>query len=301
MLRWRIIIGTFLVAVLLGLCWLDMHSRWPGVFLLPLALLLCILGTEELLAIFRAAGQACSPWAVRVGVLLTVLSASLPIVRDGLARNLPDGNLGYLAMGLAAGLLVILLSELAGYTHGGRSMTKLASGALALLYLGGLLGFIIHLRLLSVRGDISQGGMLAMFSMIAVVKFTDIGAYFTGRAWGRHKMAPVLSPGKTMEGAAGGLVLAVVTALIVLGPVANKLGLPSPHGPARWWIGTVTFGLLVGLAGMVGDLAESLLKREAGVKDSSTWLPGFGGVLDLVDSLLVAAPVAYALWVLGVV
>jgi phosphatidate cytidylyltransferase len=301
LLRWRIIIGTFLVAVLLGLCRLDLRTEWPGVYLLPLAMLLCILGTEELMAIFRSAGHACSPWAVRTGVLLTVLIATLPIARVPLARWLLAGNLGYLAMGLAAGLLVILLAELAHYTHGGHSLAKLAYSAFALMYLGGLLGFIVHLRLLPVRGDVARGGMLAMFSMIAVVKFTDIGAYIAGRAWGRHKMAPVLSPGKTLEGAAGGLVLAVLTALVVLGPVATKLGLPSPHSPARWWVGAVTFGLLVGLAGMVGDLAESLLKREAGVKDSSTWLPGFGGVLDLVDSLLVAAPVAYVLWVLGVV
>jgi phosphatidate cytidylyltransferase len=111
----------------------------------------------------------------------------------------------------------------------------------------------------------------------------DTGAYFTGRLLGRHKMAPVLSPKKTWEGAAGGMVAAVLTALGInaLGPVLHPLA-------------AVGFGLTVGIAGLLGDLAESLIKRDCQQKDASQIMPGFGGVLDVVDAIIFAGPVAYA-------
>ncbi len=140
---------------------------------------------------------------------------------------------------------------------------------------------------------------MAMLSMIIVVKATDIGAYSVGRIWGRHKLAPQLSPGKTWEGVVGGLLFAIAAALLVLGPLAGSMGLASNRGSTLWLGCAVIYALLVSVAGILGDLAESLLKREARFKDSSTWLPGFGGVLDLLDSLLVAAPVAYFCWVSG--
>ena len=143
--------------------------------------------------------------------------------------------------------------------------------------------------------------MLALFSMIAIVKFTDIGAYFGGRQWGRHKIAPVISPGKTWEGAASGLTLGIAISLFTLGPLARLMGVASERGLLAWLSGAIFYGLIVSMTGMMGDLAESLLKRDAGVKDSSTWLPGFGGVLDLLDSLLLAAPMAHLMWIVGVV
>jgi phosphatidate cytidylyltransferase len=106
---------------------------------------------------------------------------------------------------------------------------------------------------------------------------------------GRTRMAPVLSPGKTWEGAAASIAGSLAAAWLVL----ERLPIEPPTGP---WGGWPVFGLAVGLAGMLGDLAESLLKREADVKDSGGSLGGMGGVLDLVDSLLFAAPVAWILW-----
>jgi len=91
----------------------------------------------------------------------------------------------------------------------------------------------------------------------------------------------------------------VVGALLALGPLASALGVTNNRSLPVWLGGALAYGMVVSWAGICGDLAESLLKRDAGVKDSSTWLPGFGGVLDLLDSLLIAAPVAYFCWISG--
>ena len=127
----------------------------------------------------------------------------------------------------------------------------------------------------------------------------DTGAYTVGRLIGRHKMAPRISPGKTMEGAIGALVFACVGSWAAFRWIVPLAIRDSVTHAALW--GWLAFGLLVGTAGMMGDLAESFLKRDVGVKDSSTWMPGFGGVLDILDSLLLSAPVAWFCWALGLV
>jgi phosphatidate cytidylyltransferase len=136
--------------------------------------------------------------------------------------------------------------------------------------------------------------MLALVSLIATVKMSDTGQYWMGRMFGRHKLAPAVSPGKTWEGALGGVLFAIGTAWLIFtwGDLALTVGDA---------IAITSFAAAVAVAGIVGDLAESMLKRDAGVKDSSTWMPGFGGVLDLLDSLLGAAPVAYLFWALRMV
>ncbi len=297
-LRWRLIIGTVLVALLLGLCWLDVHATRPGTYLFLLGFVLCLLAVEELVAMFRAIGHEPQASAIRFGALATYWAACAPIIRP---QDWPYAPLAGLACGMAVGFAINVIVEIFRYRAPGQSLNNLALGSFAIVYIGGMLGFFVQLRMLSVGGDVVRGGMLALFSMIAVVKFTDIGAYFVGRQWGRHKMAPVISPGKTWEGAAGGLALGVVLALFTLGPLARMMGVPSERGWLAWLGGAILYGLIVSATGMIGDLAESLLKRDANVKDSSTWLPGFGGVLDLLDSLLFAAPVAYFLWISGVV
>lgn len=301
MLRWRLIIGTGLVAVLLGLCWLDTQATYPGVWLFPLAAILCVLATDELLAMFRAVGCEPHKGATHLGALLALVGACIPIFWPEFVDEVNIGDLGFQMLGVVAGLAINVVVELCRYTTPGKTIIHLALATFAVIYVGGLLGFLVQLRLLDVGGNLSHGGMLALFSMIATVKFTDIGAYFVGRRFGKHKMAPVVSPGKTWEGAAGGLIMGTITAIFVLGFLARSLGIPSERTWLPWLGGAVAYGVIVSVSGMIGDLAESLIKRDAGVKDSSTWLPGFGGVLDLLDSLLLAAPVAYLLWILGVV
>ena len=128
-------------------------------------------------------------------------------------------------------------------------------------------------------------GVPALSLAIFVPKCCDIGAYFTGRVLGCHRMSPILSPKKTWEGLAGGLTAAI---LVAVGLNRYKAVLPNDLVAAG-------FGLTVGVAGVLGDLAESLIKRDCRQKDASQVVPGFGGVLDVVDSVVYAAPVVY-LW-----
>ncbi len=303
MLRWRLILGPLIIALLAALCWADAQAARPGIWLVPLAVVLCLLATQEMLGLFRAGGRTPLAWTVYLGTLLPLLAACAPIAWFKESSDWPAAcsvdRLGWLACGLAAGLLVALVGEMRRYTEPGQTMANLGAAALSILYVGGLLGFLVQLRLLPVAGDVSHGGLLAMLSMIIVVKATDIGAYTAGRLWGRHKMAPTLSPGKTWEGVAGGMVFAIAGAWLAMGLLASRLGIESDRGGLMWLVGVLVYAMVVSWAGILGDLAESLFKRDAGVKDSSSWLPGFGGVLDLLDSLLVAAPVAYFCWICG--
>lgn len=133
---------------------------------------------------------------------------------------------------------------------------------------------------------ISEQGRYFVMLLVVVTKFTDIGAYLIGSSIGRHKLIPRISPKKTWEGTIGGVVFAVGGAFLCRWIMPEAMAVVTvTHA--------VVIGLLLGIAAVIGDLAESLIKREAGVKDSSTILPGHGGCLDMVDSLLFTAPLMY--------
>ncbi len=127
-----------------------------------------------------------------------------------------------------------------------------------------------------------------LFYLIVVTKITDVAAYFIGRIWGKHRLAPVLSPKKTIEGALGGLLCTILVSLgmVFLGRTFAGAAFPLKFLDALW------LGVLIGIFGQIGDLAESLLKRDAMVKDSNR-IPGLGGVLDMIDSLIFTAPIVY--------
>jgi len=147
---------------------------------------------------------------------------------------------------------------------------------LAVLYIPGLLSCLILLR----DGD---GGARWVFFLLCVVFAGDISALYAGTALGRRKLCPAVSPGKTVEGAAASL-----AANLIVGAAFKALFLPGVS-----WTGALAFSVSAGIAGQVGDLFESELKRVAGIKDSGGMLPGHGGLLDRIDALLFAAPVAY--------
>lgn len=157
----------------------------------------------------------------------------------------------------------------------GALLGDIGAGALVQVYVTFLAGLYVVLVGL-------EGGEWWTLASIVIVVVTDIGAYASGLAFGKHKLAPTISPGKTWEGFAGSIVVAVVAGILF-----GWLMLGQP-----WWVGLV-LGLLLALVGTMGDLTESLIKRDLGVKDISTWLPGHGGFLDRLDSILPSAAVAY--------
>ena len=281
MLRWRLALGIPLIALLATLCWLDHGAERAGIYLAPFAVLLCVLATQELWGLFRASGNPPLGWAMYVGTFLPVAASCVPIAMNPYPADCPIGKLGWLACGMAAGIVIAIVGEMTRYEKPGTTISNLSLVAFSILYVGGLLGFLIQLRML-------PNGMMALLSLIFAVKVSDIGQYTCGKLFGKHKLAPLLSPGKTWQGTIGGIVISMVLTVLVF----------RSHGSI---ISLLLYAFLLTVAGIIGDLAESLLKRDAGVKDSSSWLPGFGGVLDILDSLLVAAPVAYACWVLGLV
>ncbi len=308
MLRWRILLGTLFIAALVILCWLDCVVTRPGAFLLPLALMVGWLGVVELLAIFNTRGCMPLPCVLHAGVSLSIFLAGITVAWPHSAAQNPPGQLGWLALGLIAGLILALFGEVRRYDGKRHSTINLALEAFTILYLGGALGFIVQLRLLAGGPFASDGyiGMLALISLIAIVKMSDIGQYTVGRLIGRHKLAPLVSPGKTWEGAIGGVAFAILAAMVVFGwaapqitnATANSIRLFSDYARLTR---IIAYAVALTASGILGDLAESVLKRDAGVKDSSNWMPGFGGVLDLLDSLLGAAPVAYVFWAFGIV
>lgn len=133
-----------------------------------------------------------------------------------------------------------------------------------------------------------EDGRWWVFYLISVTKITDIGAYFVGRIWGKHRLAPILSPKKTVEGAVGGL---ACTVLLSVGMVYLGQKFAGASFPLQFF-DALLLGFLIGIFGQLGDLAESLLKRDAMVKDSNR-IPGLGGILDLLDSLIFTAPIVY--------
>jgi phosphatidate cytidylyltransferase len=162
------------------------------------------------------------------------------------------------------------------------------------LYVGWMLSYWLSLRGLKVGlGDSSEYGRnwvyLAMFTTFA----NDTGAFFIGRARGKHKLAPAISAAKTWEGAIGGLISAILAAIVI----AMVLNLISPFTFKYWQI--ILLGFLVSLFAQLGDLVESLLKRNMGVKESGNLLPGHGGILDRFDSLIFVGAVVYyyVIWV----
>ncbi|MFQ5861967.1 MAG: phosphatidate cytidylyltransferase [Candidatus Brocadiales bacterium] len=148
-----------------------------------------------------------------------------------------------------------------------------------MLYVFFFLSFAMAIRHLP-----GGNGLFVVFGILLMAKSTDIGAYFVGKEFGNHRLFPTISPNKTLEGAIGGLSSSILIAVVwSLLPKVNIL-------PLVW---AIPFGLLIGVASVGGDMVESMLKRDAGVKDSGDLIPSFGGVLDVIDCVLISLPAGY--------
>jgi phosphatidate cytidylyltransferase len=159
-------------------------------------------------------------------------------------------------------------------------LLDLGAGAFIMVYVAFMAGFTVLLTA-------QDGGQWWTLAFLIVVVAIDTGAYASGLAFGKHPMAPIISPKKTWEGFAGSVGAAVLAGVL--------LAIFMLHQP--WWVGVI-LGVVMVITATTGDLAESLIKRDLGIKDISTWLPGHGGFLDRVDSSLLSAAAAYALFLI---
>ena len=277
MLRDRLLFGPFFVLAVVGVFWLDewVSSRSLGERQLPAAAVLlpamCIalgFASWELARILREKGVLSSD---RMSVAATVI---------GILATTASGQGGAVVSTAAAGVMLMALLVFARH----RSFEGIVAGGggvlLAFTYLGVLGGFWILLRL-------DHSAWVCLW-VVLVTKSCDIGAYFTGRAIGKRKLAPWLSPGKTQEGLVGGVATAAgVSALGLL--LLRNAGVAPDLSIA----GAAATGAAVGLLGQTGDLVASMFKRDAGRKDASRSLPGFGGWLDVLDSPLLVGVIAF--------
>jgi phosphatidate cytidylyltransferase len=256
MLKYRLIFGTLMTLVFAGVVLFD---PWSPALLVILVALLIILGLFELSKLAAAKGMRI---LLPVSIPTTVMLATCLY-----------WNLFFPAVLLAFGVMACFLYQRVRYGIPG-VLANCSAACFSILYLG-LLGAFIP----AVRMDFGPWHLLML---IFVVKCSDIGAYTAGHLFGKHKFSPVISPKKTWEGMFG----AVIAAVLVAVAFAVYCDIMS------WWSGAI-FGVAFAFLGQLGDLAESMLKRDAEKKDASNNVPGFGGILDVVDSILVTAPFGY--------
>jgi len=181
-------------------------------------------------------------------------------------------------------LLSLLLCQYLSYGTSG-VLANCGANYFSILYLGLLSSFFVSIRL--------EFGLWPLLMFVFVVKSADIGAYAIGTSFGKHKFSPKISPSKSWEGMAGAVAMAVVVAILfaVITAIYDIIIM-------AWWL-AVIFGLCFAFIGQIGDLVESMMKRDAEQKDSSNKVPGFGGILDIIDSLLVAAPFGYLFFIVS--
>jgi phosphatidate cytidylyltransferase len=192
---------------------------------------------------------------------------------------------------LVGSLAAVLLAQVM-QRHDSRALASIGCTLLGIWYVPFLFNFITRIVFVWTGVDgvdrIAHTGRLMLFYLIIVVKMNDAGGYFVGRFLGRHRMAPTISPAKTWEGFVGGLLASVAASLVFFRVTGNAIGdvdVSVRHA--------VVLSLVLAVTGVMGDLFESMMKRSVGVKDSGSFIPGMGGLLDVVDSLLFGAPVLY--------
>ncbi len=284
MLKHRIVSGTLLAGmVVLVARWLPAPACWL------LIMVITALAQHEFYAMMHRAGI---PVFHTLGLLggTAVISVTFWTVGPSNAQLAA----GYQWENLV--LYAIALSVFVRQFYRHQEQQPLASIACTLLgiwYVAFMMNFFTRLGFAwhdtGMMATVGPTGRQLVVYLVAVVKISDVGAYFTGRLLGKHKLSPRLSPNKTWEGLAGGITASLVMSLLFLKLSNGSLGVLRMD-----LADAVILGLVLPMAGVLGDLFESLLKRACGMKDSGRLIPGMGGVLDVLDSLLFGAPILYA-------
>lgn len=265
--------------------------RAPLFLICPMLITVVVIAMLEFYAIIRQIGIPVYKYlGIASGIVLIGTTFYIYIFNAGV-------NAAECELAVLFGSFVAICIRQFPQKFNDQPITTIACTFFGILYIPFLFNFFIKLGLSWGENDfLSSAGLtgrLLSFYLIAVVKCTDIGAYLTGTHFGKHKLFPRLSPGKTWEGFLGGLLFGVAVSLMLF---------MTCHGQFGHKIMTIFDALLLGillpLLGMVGDLIESLLKRAVGAKDAGNIIPGMGGLLDVLDSLLLAVPFFYfyVLW-----
>lgn len=239
--------------------------------------LISVMGLYEFYHGVRKTGAEPQEWVGLACALLFLLAARNRF--DAAGFSMP----GVLTLFVVGALVIELLRK------NRAPIRNLGGTFLGAVYVGWLFSYLVAIRSIDsqfhisgIPWAISNGAWFVLFVVFAAWA-ADTGAYLIGRKWGRHRLAPALSPGKSWEG----LVAGIVSSIAVTIAMAQAMGMPYLHGAA--------LGLAIAVASLVGDLAESSLKRDIGIKDFGSVLPGHGGILDRFDGLLFAAPLFYYL------
>jgi phosphatidate cytidylyltransferase len=240
-----------------------------------LLLVASLVALWELYALAAARGHRCHREAGAALALLLLASFAFPGMRPEYA--------------LAFGILALPLASLRRGGDWGPVFGDIGATFFAAAFVGVSFGYLLSLRLLADPPKGDETGSDLVFLLFFVVWSSDVAAYYVGTSIGRRPMAPTVSPRKTVEGAVGGLLGAIAAAFVARAWFINRL---TP-------VDSIALGLGLGAIGIVGDLVESMLKRGAGAKDSARLVPGHGGILDRVDSLLYAAPLLYYYYLLA--
>jgi phosphatidate cytidylyltransferase len=247
---------------------------------LVIMVLLAVTGLAEFYGLAAKRGLVCfERWGILGGTLLmvgTFLNLTGQIGTSGSPARVNDFETSFLIL-FVLGLCLRQFFSRSGTV----GMVAISTTLFGLMYVPWLLNFIQKINFFP-----GVEGHYYLLYFVLITKFSDTGAYVVGSLIGRHKMIPRISPGKTWEGVAGAIVITTLASLLFV----HFLG---SHMAGMTWTHAVILGLLLGGCAVVGDLIESIFKREAGAKDSGRFFPGIGGILDLVDSLLFNAPIMY--------
>jgi phosphatidate cytidylyltransferase len=278
LLSFVILWGVVLGAIFAG------KNLFAELLFLVLMLAIAGLGLIEFYGLVEKRGLACfKRWGILGGLILmgsTFIYLEGWVIRYQHPAKANDFETGILI------LFVLGLCLRQFFSKSTVGLVAISTTLLGLMYVPWLLNFIQKLHFFPAVNSVAVDGNFFILYFILVTKFSDVGAYVTGSLLGRHKMIPRISPGKTWEGFAGAVVVSTGASLLFTHLAGPRLyGMNLLHATA--------LGIILSLAAVVGDLIESIFKREAGVKDSGQLFPGIGGILDLMDSLLFNAPLMY--------
>lgn len=292
MLKHRLISATFLISIL-SVALFYSGTVGAVVFTIVGAVVLAR-GLKEFFTMLEKVGYRGFPTLTCAVGALMFLSVAVPSLLMNNAKSYAELEILIIIFFVIIGFIRVFKSE----NHKDGLLQHLVSIG-GLIYVCWTLNFIA--KIYFIEGVEMSGRYLVLF-LVAVTKSSDIGAYFTGTTTakllkgGNHKIAPRLSPGKSWEGFWGGCALSVIVAIVLVATLGDKLYIMNQSGVSQQVI-TYTWAVIIGVTfgtlGFLGDIAESVLKRSSGMKDSGSILPGMGGIMDVVDSLTLVAPLFY--------